>query len=137
MLTPIDAVAVLLLMTALPAYLHYVDFPKTRADILSGRPGARLAAYRRTLWQQWLVSGLVLVGWALARRAWPDLRLAWPHGAELWATLVIAAVGAAFAAMQAAAVARTPATLAAVRAQFTGLEWLLPHTRSEAGWFRL
>src|SRR5262245_37857590 len=128
-LNAVDAAAILLLLFALPAYLHYVDLPRTRADILSGRPGARVGAYRRTLVQQWSVALLVLVGWAVASRAWPDLRLAWPGGvAAVAITLGSIVLGVGLTALQAMAIARTPAALPAVRKQFTGIEWLLPHT---------
>jgi membrane protease YdiL (CAAX protease family) len=138
MLTPVDAAAMLLLMVALPLYLHFVDFPRTRASILSGRPGARVDAYRKTIVQQWSITGLVLIGWVLAGRAWPDLRLAWPPtAAATWIMLGLVVLGVAFTFVQLVGVARTPGARDGVRAQFADFAWMLPHTRSEHAWFRV
>jgi len=137
MLTAVDAVAVLLLMFALPLYLHYVDFPRTRADVLSGRPNARRDTFRRTILQQWSITALVVLGWASAGRVWPDLRFAWPSGFGLGLTIGATVAGVALATMQAVAVARTPGAIPAIRKQFAELEWLLPHTKTESAWFRV
>jgi uncharacterized protein len=133
----IDLAFVALFSVGLLAFEHWYAWPRIRAAIASGAPGARLATYRRVLLVQWPLVLLVAARWVQVGRPWGALGILPPEGWRLAAALPLVVAGGAFFYRQARRVARVRAEhLAPLRAQLERVAPILPHTPRERAWFR-
>lgn len=105
------------------------------AALASGRPDARVRAYRRTILVQWCLA-LVVLTWTLAsHRPVARLGLRAPAGSGvIWAVLASVLV-LALQAMQLRSAWRSPAMRERLRVRFADLGRFLPHTATEMRMF--
>jgi membrane protease YdiL (CAAX protease family) len=99
------------------------------------RPDVRLRSYAYMIVYQWTLVGCVLVLWGYEHRPWVALLLGAPHPLGFAAVTAIALGYVALALVQRRTLARRPDLFDRVRAQFGGLEGLLPHTAEERRWW--
>lgn len=95
---------------------------------------------RRWLWasalgQPWLTVALGAALWMASGRSWPSLGFTVPEGWRWWAAVVSCVLLAAYHVLAAGTLARSADSRASLRRQFGPVAAVLPHTRSELGWF--
>jgi membrane protease YdiL (CAAX protease family) len=133
---PIDFAFLVFFAVVLPVIEYRVFFPRFRAALAAGTPGARRNGYRRITAGQWLIAAAGVALFARTGRPWTDLGLIIPSGWRAAAAIAIAGAFALLLAVQLRSVARlAPEKLAKVRASIASLAFLLPHTREERDWF--
>lgn len=134
--TPIDLVFAFFFAVVMTVVETYWYFPKFKRGVLAGVPNARRNGYRRTIAGQWGIAAIAIVLWMRSGRSWEALRLAPPTEARLIVSLALIAVMIAFSVHQFSAIGRlSTERQAAIRPRLAFIEFLLPHTREEYGWF--
>ena len=114
----------------------FIFFPRFKAEVTAGIPGARRRAYRRAVAGQWFFAAVCLTLWLRAGRSWKDLGLVPPTGPRMLVGVVLAGLVIYFAARQHRGVRRlTPEKSDTLRPKLGYVEFLLPHTREEYRWF--
>jgi membrane protease YdiL (CAAX protease family) len=78
-----DFAIVALFSVAMLAYEHFIGWPRARAAIASGVPGARLRVHRTIMAAEWAFAVVVIARWAIERRSWTALGLGMPAGRAL------------------------------------------------------
>ena len=132
----VDWVYVVLLLVGATAYEYLYFWPRFRAAVTAGQRDARLGAYRRGVIGQWLLALTALALWTNQGRSWELLGVVQPHGWRLGLGIgiVLAAVG--LLTLQLWSVRRLPRERRiAARPKLGSLEFMLPHTAGEEGWF--
>lgn len=134
--TPADLVLLALILVGYPLWDYYVAWPRARAKLASGDPGARRWLYRTAMLTQWIAAGLVVALWVLYRRPAADLWLQHPTGWRLAAAIAIALATIALMAGQVIGVARADdETRSSLRPKLDYAAAILPRTRRERAWF--
>jgi membrane protease YdiL (CAAX protease family) len=134
--TIVDFAYIIFFAVVLTLFEHFIWFPRFRAEVDAGVPGARLRAYRRATIGQWAVTLGVAIIWYHYTRTPNDLRLTMPSGWRLALSIVVAAASIAFVALQFVSLGRaTPEALEASRPRLQMYEFILPHTEAELRWF--
>ena len=126
-----------LLFTVVITVFDMVYFvPRFKAEAKAGVRGARLRAYRRTVFGQWAFALAAAFIWMRAGRPWSELGVVPPGLARLIASAVIVALMAGLTVQQLRAIGRIkPERRAALEAKLEYVEYLLPHSRRELAWF--
>jgi len=133
-----DVVFAFLLLVAASIFEYVYFWPRFRAAVSEGRPGARLRGYRRGLIGQWLFAAGAIGIWVSYHRPWSALRLVVPHGWRLALSITLIAASVALLVIQLWSVLRLPQERrVAARPRLGGVAFLLPHTLQEAQWFVL
>ena len=128
----IDVAFAVVLLVAASLFEHYYFWPRFRADIASGRTGARVSGYLRGIVGQWLFGAGALAIWITMDRPWSALRLTLPA----WWGFGFALAAAGLLALQLWSVLRLPQERReAARPKLGAVSFLLPHTAREYGWF--
>ena len=131
-----DWIFVVVLLLGATVYELVYFWPRFRSAVAAGQPDARTRAYRRGVAGQWLFTIAALAIWATQGRAWELLGVVPPQGWRLGLGIgiVLAAVG--LLTLQLWSVLRLPtARRIAARPQLGAVEFMLPHTGVEEGWF--
>ena len=124
----LDHVFFLAIAVALPIHGHFW-LRKRAALIKAGRTELRMALYRTTIRDEWVLA-LVLAGlWFGLGRGGSELGLGLPGGLVAWAGYALAALICPLLLIQLKS--GTPEDLASLRKQFGKLSYLLPHTVAE------
>ena len=132
----LDWVYVVLLLVGASLYEYLYFWPRFRAAARAGQANARLDAYRRGVIGQWLFALTALALWVGAGRAWELLGLVQPHGWRLGLGIGIVLAAAGLLTLQLWSVLRLPVERRiAARPKLGSLEFMLPHTAAEEGWF--
>lgn len=133
-----DVVFTFLLVVAASIFEYVYFWPRFRAAVAAGRPGARAAAYRRGIAGQWLFAAGAIALWISFDRSWNVLRFVAPHGWRLALSIILVAAAAALLALQLWSVLRlSQERRVAARPQLGAVAFILPHTPGEARWFAL
>jgi membrane protease YdiL (CAAX protease family) len=134
--TSLDVAFVLLFTVVVTVFDMLYFVPRFKADAKAGVLGARLRAYRRTVFGQWGFALAAVFIWMRAGRSWSELGVM-PRGfAGLIGSTVIVALMAALTVQQMRAIGRiTPERREALRPKLDYVEYLLPHSRRELAWF--
>ena len=133
-----DVVFAFLLLVAASIFEYVYFWPRFRAAVSEGQPGARRRGYQRGVIGQWLFAAGAMGIWVSHNRPWSDLRLVIPHGWRLALSIVLVAASVALLVLQLWSVLRLPQERRiAARPQLGGVAFLLPHTLNEARWFVL
>src|SRR5262249_44558022 len=107
------------------------SYPRLKARVRAGVPGARLAAYADTMISEWLFVTVAASLWIHEQRDWAWLGLSAPASLHGYLALAAAAaIGALFLA-QSAVLARRPETHDKVRGAIGKLVEILPTQRSD------
>lgn len=131
-----DIAFVFLFAVVATAFETFVFFPRFRAAVAAGKPDARRNAYRRVMLLQWTAAAAALALWAWQGRAWRALGVVPQGGWRLALGAALAAALVALSVRQARTVRRLSAEQAeALRPRLAGVEFILPHTRTELRWF--
>ena len=134
--TLVDYAFVFLFAVLVTLFEGFVYWPRFRASVATGVPGARVRGYRRIIAGEWLFAIACLGIWLGAGRPLAGLRLTTPSGWPLAAGVGIIVVMGLLIAQQRRAVARMDdAQRAALRPKLGELSYLLPHSPDEAAWF--
>jgi membrane protease YdiL (CAAX protease family) len=132
--TSADHALVAALVLVVP-WLAHVEYRRLKRELAAGHPGARIRAYRQTVFTQWGFTAVLIAYWLGAGRSLPSLGLGLAPSVGHWVGLGLALAACAFLVLQVSAVRRYPEARAAVRAQIGALRPLLPHTETESRWF--
>ena len=135
--TPADLVLLTIILVGYPLWDYYVSWPRSKARLESGDPGARAQLYRGAILVQWSAVALVVALWSLHLRMpellWlqPPMR-GWPFNTAVVVTVLAATlmIGQAIAAARASDDVR-----AALRPRLGYAIPILPRTRVERRWF--
>src|SRR5262245_30250578 len=134
--TVIDYAFLFFLVVVMSAAEYFLFWPQFRAAAASGRPGARLWAYRWAVGGQLACGAATLAIWVAHSRPFAQLGLATPGGWRLAASAAIVAAIGWFATLQFRAIARTTRERrVALRSSLGEVGFLLPRTRLEHRWF--
>ena len=137
MIAPFDLIFAALFSVGYMLWEYAVGWKRTKAALISGRPGARARAYRTTIAVQWTFVAVLAARWISAGRRWRELGLALPEGWRLVAGAVLVLLTAALFTRQARAVARLgEEQRLRLRDQLASVALVLPRTASEQRWFR-
>ena len=132
----VDWVYVVLLLVGATAYEYLYFWPRFRAAVAAGQANARLGAYRRGVFGQWLFTITALAIWATQGRSWKSLGLAELRGWQLGLGIGIVLASIGLLVLQLWSVLRLPAERrVAARPKLGSLTFMLPHTAREQGWF--
>lgn len=132
----VDLVFACLLIVVIPVAEHLYFWPRFRGEVTAGRPGARTRAYVRIAIGEWLFALIAIAIWMTHERLWSALSLSLPAGWRLAAGAVLDLLALALIVVQSVSVMRLSAEKrAAARPQLGSLEFMLPRTRREHGWF--
>ncbi len=138
MRTPFEVAVLAAVLVLWPAFDHFVWFPRVRARLATGAPGARAGVYGTIAVQEWaLVALAAAAAWA-ARRPFADLGLRLRPGWGLWIGLALCVAAGALSWLQASAVRRSPGRQERARKQLAGLAdaaLIAPRTPGEAWGF--
>ena len=116
----------------------FVFFPRFKADVASGRLGARTRGYRRAIIGQWVLTILLLGTWARVGRPWSALGFVPPTGWRIVVGFILAGIVVGVALQQIGAIRRVSRErLDAIRPKIADVEFILPHTLAERRWFML
>ena len=133
---PIDLAFVVLFFGASTLWEYLVFWPRLRAAIASGKPGARVQGYRVMIAAEWLGAAFVVALWGAAHRPWAGLWLAVPTGWRLVVSgVLVVAVAGLFVSQARTVAALSPAQRARVRERHESLSVVIPHTAEEHRWF--
>jgi membrane protease YdiL (CAAX protease family) len=133
-----DYLFAFLLLVAASVFEYAYFWPRFRAAVSAGRPGARVQGYRRGVIGQWLFAVGAMTIWSFYERPWNAMRLVVPHGWRLGVSTALVAAVAALMAVQLWSVLRLPQDRrVAARPRLGGVTFILPHTAPEARWFML
>jgi uncharacterized protein len=128
----IDVVFLTLIPVVATVLETLVFFPRFKADVAAGVPGARTRAYRRAAIAQWVFAIICLGLWARAGRAWSNLGLVPPSGARMLVGIALGVVILYLTIRQLRGIRRlTPEKLEALRPRLGYVEFILPHNREE------
>jgi membrane protease YdiL (CAAX protease family) len=134
--TSLDLAFALLFTVIISAFDALYFVPKFKAAVAAGVPGARLHAYRRTVFGQWGFAFAAILLWIHAGRPWSDLGLVPPTDWRMIASAGIVALIIGFTVQQVRAIGRIqPERRVAIRPKLAYVEYLLPHSREELQWF--
>ena len=135
--TPADLVLLTIILVGYPLWDYYVSWPRARARLESGVPGARTKLYRSAMLTQWLAVALIVALWSFHLRSPELLWLQAPtHGWPLIAAIVVTVLAAALMIIQAIGAARSGDDVrAALRPKLGYAMPILPRTRAERRWF--
>ncbi|HEY4129214.1 MAG TPA: type II CAAX endopeptidase family protein [Gemmatimonadaceae bacterium] len=134
--TFVDFAYLIFFAGVLTLFEHFVWFPRFRAEVSAGVPGARRRAYRRATIGQWAVTLGAAIIWFTRGRTASDLRLSAPSGWRFVVGLAIGAAAIAFVVVQLISIRRAkPSDLAAARPRLQMYEFILPHTPVDLRWF--
>src|SRR5438477_6525952 len=124
----------LLVVASIFEYAYF--WPRFRAALAAGRPGARTRGYRRAVVGQWLFAVGALAIWTSHARPWNALRMTIPHGWRLVLGLALAVAAVALMLLQLFSVVRlSTAQRVAVRPKLGAVAFMLPRTRQDETWF--
>lgn len=122
---------------AWPAFENFVRLPRVRAEIESrGADGRRLAEYRWTMIQEWLLVAIALALIVAGGRTWKSVGLVLPSGMGLLWSIVVLALVSAFLFVQHRGATGSDRARASVARQLAHLRWFLPSSSSELASFR-
>ena len=126
-------------LVLLASILEHVYFwPRFRAAVAAERPGVRLWAYRRILIAEWAFALTPIAIWNAYARSWRAMGVSLPHGWRLGVAIGFVVAALALIVLQLWSVLRLPiARRIAARPRLGSVASMLPHTRSEEGWFLL
>ena len=125
---------VLVVVTTIFEYVYF--WPRFRADIAAGRPGARYRAYRKGIIGQWLFALTALAIWIRNERSWSALGITIGHGWQLTASILIVLAAVGLLAVQLWSVLRLSAERRIrARPQLGAVAFMLPRTRQDETWF--
>jgi hypothetical protein len=132
---PFDLAFAVLFAGMYPLWEARAAWPRLRAAIAAGEPGALVRGYRFLLAAEWLAVAVLAVRWLDAGRSWAELGLAAPVGWRLAAGVALVLGSASFVRAQVRAAGRLrPDRRAAVLQRFASLVPVLPRTRGELRW---
>jgi len=115
---------------------HVLFWPRFQAAVAAKRPDARVWAYRRIVFGEWVFALAAIAFWSTYGRAWRAMGLSLPHGWRLGIATGFVVAALALIVLQLWSVLRLPvARRIAARTQFGSVASMLPHTRAEVGWF--
>ena len=131
-----DLAIVALFSLAMLAYEHFIGWPRARAAIASGTPGARLRLYRTIMTAEWGFTALVIARWIIEHRPWTALGLGAPRGAALVTSVAVTLAVAWLFFQQSRGVAAIPddrigALRERLEPRFGGAIAIIPRTRAE------
>jgi membrane protease YdiL (CAAX protease family) len=131
-----DVLFVVTLLVLVSLFEHFIFWPRFRADIAGGAPGARIRGYRRTIIGQSLFTLVAGWLWIAYHRTAGQLRLAPPTGWRLALSIGLVVVMAVLVGRQLRSIMRLPAARRVrARPKLGELHFLLPHTPIEHRWF--
>jgi len=135
--TPADLALLTIILVGYPLWDYYVSWPRAKARLDSGDPGARTHLYRSALAVQWLAAAVIVALWAVRLRSPELLWLQMPTpGWRLYTTIVVMILAAGLMAAQAIGAARASDDIrAALRPKLGYAIPILPRTRTERRWF--
>src|SRR5690242_14120649 len=84
----------------------FVFFPRFKADVASGLPGARMRGYRRAIIGQWTLTILLLAAWSFAGRPWSAIGFVAPTGWRMAVGVLLASAVVGLALQQTGAIRR-------------------------------
>lgn len=126
----LDHLITFVLVAGLPLYSAR-SWPRSKARIASGEPGARTRLYWGTCRVQWLLTAGLLVGWSSVGRPWSELGFSIQMTLGFWiAMAIVAALGVATAVHYIHAL-RTEESRREARAALGEAVLLVPHDRKE------
>jgi len=132
----VDVVFLTLITVVATVLETFVFFPRFKADVAAGVPGARRNGYRRAVIGQWVFAAVCLALWVRAGRAWSALGVAPQGRVRLIIGLTLGAIALYLTVRQVRGIRRlTPEKLEEVRPKLAYVEFILPHTRAEYRWF--
>jgi membrane protease YdiL (CAAX protease family) len=133
---PLDLAFAALFAVGSSLWEYFVGWPRLRAKLAAGVPGARVRGYRYVLIAEWLAALVVVALWVSADRAWVDLGITVPSGWRLLVSGVLVTALAWLSFLQARAVARlSPDRRVSLRPKLGLLAMLCPHDAEEHRWF--
>lgn len=138
-LSLVDIVMLAIIVLGLPLEA-LLTLKKGRAELASGKPGARVKRYTQTILLLWVISIPILVIWAAAGRDWGALGFQLQTGMMATIGWGLAALIAAFFVSQYAMVSRSDSARRQLRdgmAQNKNLSNFMPHSEAEYRVFEL
>jgi membrane protease YdiL (CAAX protease family) len=129
-MTPFDGFLAFVLCIGMTAWAHR-EHSRLEFRLSSGRSRARLEGYRRVIFVQWSLVGLLGLHWVLTSRPASALGLRLPLDWRAGVGILLVAAGVAFLWHQLQEVRRDDSARAAARRQIADLRALLPHTPRE------
>ena len=127
---------ILLLIVAYPVWEHFVSWPRAKARLEAGEPGARWKLYRAAIATQWIATAVIVALWLYLHRSTAALYLQLPTGGALPASAGFVLAVALLMGAQAVSAARlTPEQRVAMRPKLGYATIILPRTTTEFRWF--
>ncbi len=117
-----------------------INLKSARAELASGKPGVRVKHYTQTILLLWGISLPIIVLWASSGRAWAELGFDLNMSDWAFSGWVLAALIAAFFALQFAQVTRSESVRTQIRdhmSKNTIMANFMPHTDEERRVFNL
>src|SRR4029079_10041985 len=130
-----DLLYVALFAVAWPLFDYFILWPAFLRRSETDPARARKSIWAVTLAEQWALVAAGIALWLSNDRDWAALGLPLPGGWRLWGAVGLVLLLVVFHARTAAPVARSSRARASVRKQLGTLATLLPHKRTELGWF--
>ena len=138
MRTPFELAVLATILVLWPAFIHFVSFPRMRARLTSGAPGARASVYRTIALQEWVLVVLAAAAAWAGRRPFADLGFRLRPGWGLGIGLGLCVAVGTLLWLQASGVRRSPKRQERVRKEIAVLAeaaLVLPRTSGEAWGF--
>jgi CAAX protease family protein len=133
--TTIDHVLFVTLAVLFPLRASTFGFRRLMLANEEERPRVRISVYRQAMLIQWALAIAAIALWAARRREWEGLGLVPHFGWGLAGVLVGLLVAAIAVARQRRQVMEDEEALSRLRVRMSGLEVMLPHSRSELALF--
>ncbi len=130
-----DLLYVALFAVALPVWDYLVFWPALHRQSRADPARARTRLWRGGIGYAWALVAVGAALWMANDRSWTSLGFSVPDGWQLWTSIALFLLLAAYFAYAVATLARSSDAQASMRQQFGKLTDLLPHTRTEMYWF--
>ena len=127
----LDIALIVLFVVVWPMAEYFWLWPRHVRAVDAGDVKARSRAYRRTLWEEWLLAAAVVAVMLHAGRSLTVLSLRAPEGWRLWLGVALPLVYGVLLVTQGRALAARPAALAKLRERLQPLRALVPQTPAE------
>lgn len=133
-LSPFDWFLAFILIVGLALWARR-ERQRVQHGLSIGRTSVRMAGYRRLIFTQWSLVGMLGLHWALRARPASDLGLTLGTGWRPAVGLLLAMAGTILLWLQLRSVQQSEENRASAREALAGLQWLLPHSRRELNSF--